>query len=145
MISIQIPTNKLKAALTHAAVADIRHYLNGVLLEGARNGDLHIVATDGRRALIGRCAGLAGDLRSVIIPTETIKLAIRGQSQIVLSEDSGKWALGAINFAPIDGKYPDWRRIIPRGAVVPDTSHWNFKHLADAEAALRIWQGSKKK
>lgn len=62
---LTIPAHKLKAALTHCAVRDIRYYLNGVYLEAAESGDLHIIAMNGPSMFCGahperrgQCTGL---------------------------------------------------------------------------------------
>ena len=142
---LTIPSHKLKAALTHAAKQDIRYYLNGILLEAAVNGDLHIVATDGHRAFIGRIAGGAAswpEFTSLIIPTDAIKAAAK-KGDITLASAGARYALGSTLFDAIDGRFPDWRRIVPRGAAQPNEDDWNADYLADAQTALRMWSGRK--
>lgn len=149
---LRILTNHLKAALTHAANGDLRGYLNGVHLDIASNGDLHIVATDGHRAFIGRVLADAvawtdtpqkGPF-SLTIPRDVVKDAIRARvvDLTLNAMPDGRYELGGKIFAPCEGSFPDWRRIVPlKLSGEPTTFNWSY--VADAETSLQVWQGKK--
>lgn len=116
-MQVDINTAHLKAVYQFTAEAGIRYYLKGVFAE-VRAGETRLVATDGNVAGVLRDVVMVGEqdvLPDVIIPNETIKLAIANKSQVItLAFDEGKWSLAGIAFAPVDGKFPEYRRIIPR-------------------------------
>lgn len=110
-----IPTNVLKAMLTHAGKKDIRYYLNGVFVDRTSG---HVVATDGHRMLIVKLdvgAWEAG--KSYIMPRDALAAALKLNSGLpdILIDDSAAPALvvGGVNCTAIDGRYPEWRRVVP--------------------------------
>ena len=146
--------SKLKAALVCAAKADVRYYLNGVLLERTPNGDLHYVSTDGHRLFAGvqhadwRTAKEQHGLFTMIIPRDTIEQAVKGKSStdmIDLRPVSGRfWVLGNVQFTPVEGKFPDWRRVIPNlDGKTESPAMFNWAYINDAEKALSLWYGVK--
>ncbi len=114
MQAITLPINMLKAALISAGKKDARYYLNGICVDGRT-----LVATDGSRLF---AAKIPDDelVPDVIIPRDAVeralKIADKRQVVIGLSHDpvAKTWVLGGLTFEPIDGKYPDWRRLIPK-------------------------------
>ena len=153
---LYIEPGKLRAALSIACKDDIRYYLNGVLLErtaphdGLTVGDIHIVSTDGHRMFCGvlpeqECSQIGP--WQMIVPYNTIKLALASKNKLLFLEalSDGRYALEGHIFAPIDGKFPDWRRVKPNTAlpVVADVQ-FNWGYINDACNALRFWYGSKK-
>jgi DNA polymerase-3 subunit beta len=100
---------------------DVRHYLNGLLLE-FRNGMLRAVATDGHRlALAEIAADIEGDGRSLILPRK----GVMELSRILGSDDEPvEIALGnhfvrvqrrglTLTSKLIDGRFPDYEQVIP--------------------------------
>jgi hypothetical protein len=137
------------AALTHAAKDDIRYYLNGVSVEPCAEGGAVIVATDGRRMLAmhdanARCA------ESIILPEMKfayIKLTGKREPRylrvvrvdravtVIVQDEEGKELLSMpVNL--VDGKYPDWRAVIPAVATVAPTS-WNPDYLSALNAVSK--------
>lgn len=149
---LAILKNRLKAALSHAGDGDVRSYLNGVHIEITTCGDMHIVATDGHRAFIGRVA--ASDVAwtaephkgpfTLTIPRATVKAAIaeRLDALYMHAMPDGRYTLGNQVFTPCDGRFPDWRRIIPRDPN-GEAADFNWSYLAGAQASLNLWQGTK--
>lgn len=98
-----------------AAVGDVRHYLNGVFLEG-RDGELTATATDGNGAATIRL-GSNPKTFGAILHTATAELLSKSapgtlgisRNTLVLQSDEAR-----IVAKNIDGNYPDWRRIMPR-------------------------------
>jgi len=109
-------TSHLRAAACCSCDRDVRYYLNGVLVE-VRATETRCVATNGECAAVLRdlvVSGVQEELPDVIIPSEAIKLVLsRPGNTAVLEFDNGKWSLAGISFAPVDGTFPPYRRIIP--------------------------------
>jgi hypothetical protein len=124
-VSIEIPTAILKAALICASTEQVRYYLNGAYVDPKG----FIVATDGHRAFVARI-----DLPDVpafdgwIIPRDAIKRALTGYKAdtITIAPDR----VGDISCRPIDGAYPDWRRVVP-DELSGETAQFNPPYIAD--------------
>lgn len=122
--SVPQKTLKQQLALISYAMAqqDIRYYLNGLLLI-AEGKKLILVATDGHRLgyadselevdVPGRC--------EAILPRKTVLELMRqiGDTDdpvdIVLAGNQAVFRFGAVEFVTklIDGKFPDYERVIP--------------------------------
>ena len=146
---LPLAKNQLRAALSHAAVKDIRYYINGVLLEVCANGDVHLVATDGHRIFCGLVLNpqwtdtpQKGPF-SMIIPFDTVKAATKGKGDVTLSAlPDGRYSLGDSIFSPVDGKFPDWRRVIPSGKG-ETSAQYNWKYINAASRAIKEWHDDK--
>jgi DNA polymerase-3 subunit beta len=105
------------------AQQDIRYYLNGLLMV-VDGGQLRLVATDGHR-LSYAAAALGGSLphQEVIVPRKTVielaKLLGDGEDEvrIELSSSQAAFSFGSIELVSklVDGKFPDYTRVIPTG------------------------------
>jgi DNA polymerase-3 subunit beta len=125
--NIQISQIALKKLLKQVEFAmaqqDIRYYLNGLLLEVNEN-KLNIVGTDGHRlSFTSTILNQSYDKTDVIIPRKTvvelIKLLNDSEEEVSIEFNSGQ-----VNFTfseiqliskVIDGKFPDYHRVIPTG------------------------------
>jgi DNA polymerase III subunit beta len=105
------------------AQQDIRYYLNGLLLV-VEAGELKLVATDGHRlafAALPLAANLAR--QEAIVPRKTVvelaKLLADSDDEvrIELSATQAGFSFGSIELVSklIDGKFPDYTRVIPTG------------------------------
>lgn len=105
---------QLAAVSLFAGKADVRYYLNGVNVEASPN-ETRLAATDGNSAAVARCATKNAERFEVTIPGDTVALALKMKSEsLALERDSNDyWSLAGIRFAPVGGKFPDYRRIIP--------------------------------
>jgi hypothetical protein len=102
-----IPTDLLKAALFCASNEESRYYLRGVHLSTSG----HMVTTDGHRLF---CAKLAEAVpQDVIIPLDTVKAALKLAPKKAATIELNGNTLGGVVFTPVDGTFPDWRRVIP--------------------------------
>ena len=103
------------------AQQDIRYYLNGLLLE-VNDNKLNLVGTDGHRlSFTSTTLNQSYDKTDVILPRKTVVELIK------LLDDSAdevniEISAGQVNFAfneirliskVIDGKFPDYHRVIP--------------------------------
>lgn len=127
-MKVSISIQALKAVSMFAAEKDVRYYLNGIHVEF--NGDfVRVVATNGH--ILGVWRETENDefqnegSGSFIIPNENVKEIARWKFSkyaknpiVTFSSDDGKEFRamcadkGAI-FHAIDGRFPDWRRVIP--------------------------------
>ena len=127
--TLQLPQSKLKRLIEKTSFAmaqqDVRYYLNGLLLE-ISNGKVRSVATDGHRLAL--CT-----YESEVTPADTLQLIVprKGVSELVkLLDDSDelveihvgtnhiKVSLADFNFTSklIDGRFPDYERVIPKNS-----------------------------
>lgn len=143
----------LAAPLHCAPKKDVRYYLVGVLLEVTPTGDIHLVSTDGNCLFAGRVAAAevqwTGEAQrgpwSLIIPRDTVAAALKeckGTVTLAALPD-GRYTLGSQVFAPIDGKYPDWRRVSPSAQTL-DTrgekpAQFDPDLLVRCRDALKAW------
>ncbi|HAS84284.1 MAG TPA: DNA polymerase III subunit beta [Verrucomicrobia bacterium] len=110
---------------SHFAMAqqDVRYYLNGLLLEVGPNV-LRLVATDGHRLAFQelQTEEATVEARQVIVPRkgilELMRLLADSDAEVVLKIGTNhlRVILGEIRFTSklIDGKFPDYQRVIPR-------------------------------
>ncbi len=125
--TIRLPQGQLKALLARVQYAmahqDIRYYLNGLLLVTEGNL-LKLVATDGHR-LAFASAELASsfDKNEVILPRKTVLELYKALSDsedevaIDIAGNQVKFSFGnvVIHTKVVDGKFPDYNRVIPTG------------------------------
>ncbi|MCZ6827546.1 MAG: DNA polymerase III subunit beta, partial [Gammaproteobacteria bacterium] len=111
------------------AQQDVRYYLNGILLEAA-DKTLRAVATDGHRLALCEvelkkaCKGE----HQVIVPRKGVlelQRLLGGEGDITLAIGSNhiRAEVGSIRFTSklIDGRFPDYRRVIPTAESSPMT------------------------
>ncbi|HQN64878.1 MAG TPA: DNA polymerase III subunit beta [Methylophilus sp.] len=124
---VKVSQNALKKCLRQVEFAmaqqDIRYYLNGLLLE--INGDrLNFVGTDGHRLSFTSMQLVQSyEKAEVIVPRKTVielvKLLEDNDEDIIIEISSSQinFTFGEINLISkvIDGKFPDYNRVIPQG------------------------------
>ncbi len=103
---------------------ETRYYLNGIYVH-AHNGLLRAVATDGHRLALSEMDAPQGadGLPGVIIPRKTIaeirRLIDGGDDDISLSVSEAKirftYGSAVLTSKLIDGTFPDYERVIPKG------------------------------
>ncbi len=138
----QIALKKLLKQVEFAmAQQDIRYYLNGLLLEVNEN-KLNLVGTDGHRlSFTSTTLNQSYEKTDVIIPRKTvvelIKLLNDSEEEVSIEFNAGQ-----VNFAfsdikliskVIDGKFPDYNRVIPSG----HQNTFNINRLEVLTAMLR--------
>jgi|SRR3990172_5043381 len=122
--TIQLDAAKLRAVSLFSSTKDIRYYLNGVYVEACAT-ETRMAATDWHVLAVVRSTEMNGMAAcpeiSLIVPGSVIASALKflpkGENHVSLFLDDGKWTMvsnGArLPFEPIDGKFPDYRRVIP--------------------------------
>lgn len=130
-----LPVPELMAMISSVSHAmgnnDSRYFLNGVYVEFA-SGKANIVATDGHR-LSARTMEAAGDC-SVIVPRKTVLTASSMFSEPTISVGSNmvefKEGNTCLRSSFVDGRYPDWTRVLPRN----NSERLSFDSVAMIEA-----------
>lgn len=139
-----IATNDLKAVSLAMAKADIRYYLNGVLFELDDQEGYRLVATDGHRLHIVCKKKSTGMPQEIIMPSDTVKqlcklkeafftVELLESRQIKITTKSGVLIVQAV-----DGKYPDYRRVMPKQLNPIETAHYQPEYLLDLAKAQKI-------
>jgi len=135
-----IPTDVLRAALICVSTEETRYYLRGVNIQPDAD-DVVLVSTDGHRLFCGRCplppAGAVTPAEPFIVPTDAIKKALTGYKGlgIQLQRTGDVWTLGDVTFKPVDGTFPDWRRVAPTQKTIGEDlgkiAQFNPAYVAD--------------
>lgn len=141
--SVTILRSQLKAAAYCAATKDVRYCLCGVHIEFTTSDTLRVVGTDGNVLFAGRVdtEHTAAVGTSLTMPIDVVKRAAKGSGAIELRQmDAATWCLGSEIFKPIDGIFPDWRRVIRhKGNGQPAQIDMNLG--ARVQAAFKEWFG----
>ena len=141
-----IKTNELKALLICAGKKDIRYYLNGVYFESSPNG-LIAVATDGHRLLAinlpnehheGVCALIPRALIEIAIKTKMPEINISIDGVNVTLSSAGQSTSGGLT----EGKFPDYRRVIPERASGERIADFNNEYLVDFDKVAKLLNSS---
>jgi DNA polymerase-3 subunit beta len=139
--------------LTHFAMAhqDVRYYLNGLLLD-IGEGLLRAVATDGHRLAIAEIPVETGDTaRQVIVPrkgiSELLRLLGNGDEEVTIDVGSNaiQITLPEVRLTSklIDGKFPDYRRVVPKAEDSDKTVVVDRERVRQALARAAILSNDK--
>lgn len=143
-----IATDLLKAALVCASSEESRYYLRGVHL--ATSG--HLVTTDGHRMFVARLNERPD--ADVIVPYDAVAAALKlaGARVKDLEIDLTTNRIGQITYQPVDGTFPDWRRVVPTGEEMPSDKpgandgpehvHFNHTYIGDLAKMGKILGGA---
>lgn len=129
MATINVYRNKLKAAARFMAVQDIRYYLNGLLIE-SNPMQTRVIATDGHTLFASRddAKGDNAGTFTGIMPADTVKAILAWKAPYKSANDTpvvittaddpagehrAAWAGNICVFRLIDGKFPDYARVVP--------------------------------
>ena len=130
--SIELNADILRAALICTSTEETRYYLNGVSIE-PNVRDLRVVSTDGHRLFCARLKVVTA-VERFLIPRDALARALKGYKPkvLIVSREGNLWRAGDVVFAPIDGTFPDWRRVISK--EIPDErkhADFNPAYLVD--------------
>jgi DNA polymerase III sliding clamp (beta) subunit (PCNA family) len=150
-----IATDLLKAALLCASQEESRYYLRGVFLSTTG----HLVTTDGHRMFVARLNERPA--ADVIVPyadvAAALKLAGARCKDIEVTVDVTGSALPqvtgkihSIAYQPVDGTFPDWRRVVPTGEELPSGKpddapgavHFNHAYVGDLAKMGKLLGGT---
>lgn len=126
-LTVRLPQKDFRRQLAQVAYAmaaqDIRYYLNGLLMQVLGN-ELRMVATDGHRlALSSNTLEEECARTEVILPRKTVLELTRQLAdsddpvEITITGNQACFRFGPIELITklIDGKFPDYERVIPQG------------------------------
>ena len=127
------------------AQQDVRYYLNGLMLELTPQS-LRAVATDGHRlatCVLAEDVGVSEE-RQVIVPRKAVVELRRlleeegGSVRLQLGDNHIRILLDNVVFTSklIDGKFPDYRRVIPEGGTVRVVADREALHQAFVRASV---------
>ena len=156
MQTVVIGRAELKAVSRFMAMNDTRYYLNGVLLESSSK-HTRVAATNGHAMLIARYVGEGtndGNFKG-IVPDTAIKTvnAWKGKkmdhvpviftfpSDPCAGECRAQWLDNICVFRCIDGKFPDYSKVIPKGMSQEPTTY-DAKYLMSCSNASQDLGGS---
>jgi DNA polymerase-3 subunit beta len=123
-----------------AAKGDVRYYLNGVMVDAGAEG-VFLVATDGHAIAVARIDATPHPARQYIIAGEVCDLIAKNKRKPI-DFDIDAMRFDNINAVEVDGKYPDWRRVI-QYKPSPDIAFFHPKFHARVDAAARMIQGKR--
>lgn len=126
-LTLTLAQNQLKRLLRQVEYAmaqqDIRYYLNGLLFE-VNGNRLNVVGTDGHRlSFTSTELAQSYEKQELILPRKTILELIKllddsdDEVSIEVSANQANFAFSGIRLISkvIDGKFPDYTRVIPNG------------------------------
>ena len=134
-LTVRLSQKNFRRQLAQVAYAmaaqDIRYYLNGLLMQVMGN-ELRMVATDGHRlALSSNTLEDEFQKTEVILPRKTVLELTRQLADsddpvdIIITGNQACFRFGPIELITklIDGKFPDYERVIPQGNPKLVTAH----------------------
>lgn len=153
-MKITIQASAIRAATICAAKKDIRYYLQGVYINVAHRDYATVCGTDGRVLFAGRATieNLVGDLLpfSMIVPLDVAKkIDKKAQAVILESLPDGTYLLDGTRFTPLDGRFPDYSRVIPGCEFfTPETAkpgQFDYALIVRGNDSLNAYYGGKTK
>ena len=120
-VNASLLTSALRKVRHAMAVNDVRYYLNGVCFDLSAD-NLKLIATDGHRLAIEQIPAQADEPINVIVPANSVNYIISllqktdedvtiscfNNGMLINKEDT------ALSFKFVDGKFPDYNRVIPK-------------------------------
>lgn len=130
----------LGALSAFASKDEARYYLNGVCVEFDERGAIY-VATDGHRLVAFRDNLMPDESDNELLGPFIIPTAHCKPHKLSKDEDGYGKIFGAarltiaylfcdVTFAPIDGIFPDWRKVPPREPASGKIAQFNLNYLA---------------
>jgi hypothetical protein len=142
MIVMLLEAKYIRAASRVSLKEKTRAYLGGVYVEVNRDYTFY-VATDGLALFAVRRATLEPFERPMylIIPSDVCKAVPKATKResdprVELTNPRDRYQLGNQIFDAIDGAFPDWRRVVPRGDLREPLS------AQDPRVAIRLYKAA---
>ncbi len=149
-IEFPINANALRAGLQFTLPATsneaTRYYLGGVFFDKQAGRELVLVATDGHRLHRIVVNGVALDLEfSFIMPIASVKAIIKAVNskinfEAVMTLNGADFEImldtGSVRGVAIDGKFPQYERVIPKHEERKILGNYQARYLVDTLAAF---------
>ena len=149
-MKVSLSTALLAGALEASAKSDVRYYLNGVLVDFVNKHEVVIVGTDGHILFAAKqeTDEHTNEGLQLIIPREVVEAALKAKSaSIELTDDtregSAMYFLGNSLFTPVEGRFPEYTRVIP-SKLNGEAGFFDAALLARAHLAVAKAHGTKK-
>jgi len=129
----EVKTELLKSTLLFSSKEKSRYYLNGIYFEKTEAG-VAMVTTDGHRMFVAKIevdTTVCHNFEPFIVPNEIIKQVLTGYKGTTVLVDELNKIIGNINFAPIDGTFPNWRRVLVTEPVSNELAQFNSVYVGD--------------
>ena len=152
IMSFTIDLRAIKAAALAMSREQTRYYLCGVCMDIDPAHGAIAVATDGHRLIACLAAGASAlpamdAARAIIIPADTVKrlkITRKVFNRAELRDNGdGTWSIlhgsEIHSFRPVDGTFPEWRRVLPRHSDPGARAHFNPDYLADFKTAAAVY------
>ena len=125
---VSVPADVFAAVALFRAHEDVRYYLDGVMVEPCPEGGCMIVATEGHRLAVIHSPEARADRPRILRVTEGLEESLRHlpgrnsartvsvpseDARVLLCDNAGDELYVQAGTPFIDGKYPDWRKVIP--------------------------------
>jgi DNA polymerase III sliding clamp (beta) subunit (PCNA family) len=120
-----------------AAKGDVRYYLNGVMVDSSAEG-VFLVGTDGHAIAVARIDATPHPARQYIIAGDVCDFIAKNKRKPI-DFDIDAMRFDNINAIEVDGRYPDWRRVIQYKAS-DAIAFFDPKFHARVDAAARMIQ-----
>ena len=152
-MKITIQASAIRAAIICAAKKDIRYYLQGIYINVAHRDYATVCGTDGHILFAGR-ATIEHDSNlspfNMIVPIDAAKKIDKKAHSVILELlPDGTYLLDGTRFTPLDGRFPDYSRVIPRpDQIQKETNapaHFDYALLVRGNDALNAYYGIKSK
>ena len=128
----EVKTELLKSALLFSSKEKSRYYLNGVYFEKTEAG-VAMITTDGHRMFVAKIEvdDACSNFEPFIVPNEIIKQVLTGHKGTTVLINEWDKIIGNIHFAPIDGTFPNWRRVLVTEPVSDEPAQFNPVYIGD--------------
>ena len=120
MTTYTINTNAIKSILLFGAKKDIRKYLQGIHVS-IGTGTLRLTSSDGHTLATYTQGVQDSESYDLIIPRDTIELVLKASKKDWLELDPVHCTLEKIPFTPLDGTYPNARRVWEQERMIAGT------------------------
>ena len=128
-------SNILHAMATLAAKKDIRYYLCGILAEWNAT-TTRIVATDGHKMGIYNLTDQDNPTSgSFIIPLDALT-GLKGD--VIIGANTLTTSDSVKTFTPIEGRFPDYGRVVPRDKANGLAGNFNVDYMAQFQKVARM-------
>jgi len=116
-----IKTDAFKSILLFTAKVDVRYYLKGINVE-ISTGTVRLTASDGHTLATYTETAVNTDNYLLTIPRESIEIALKANGKrATIDLDPVHCTLAGVPFTPIDGNYPNVRRVWDQERMIAAT------------------------
>ena len=145
---IELKTKELRAHLLITSKDCGRGHISGINIKTSNNLTYRLASTDGHRLLVTypMRKQTGQDQLDITISNDDIKRIVTGNKNefVILTIKNNKYYLDRLEITPIDGEFPEIKRVIPDYEAYETNnrpviqSHFNFSYLNDAAKVSKL-------